>query len=622
MKINLIICSYAGRYYKFDSIPNIIKKNRENYLKYNLLLLNNIEQNLEQITIMKPKINKEHTVIENYYNFENLFIENIKHKIKIIDCENIGISYGQFFTGIVNNLDFDYHIFIEDDYIPFQNNFDMLLVNEMKTRDDESFICSTIFNNICYKSNEIFILNNLFKKYNYNTNYNLNIPDFSLGILSKKTVNKLLIFYNNYNNIIDFFKVNVSKNWVYQIIFGYIFDIANIKMLDFNDKYLNIFFESENNSLYLTNFNQNFKEWKKISLNKKYKLPLFIPLDMFYPYDYKSDIMEMKRFLCDEYITMFTDTFNKLEQIKKNHNKSIYIYMNKNRLDYLPCYLYIMSLIKIFTKHVSTNIKITSYPQIIKNEKPDILFLFSFSIGEVINCFHPNQLKFIISTEHYEIHNIKQNLEILNTRKNVTFIEYNSINVKYIKNSCENINIQYAPLLYHPFLISYYTNIIQNIINYDNKLIDILFYGNLTPRRASILNILKEKFHVKIIDCCSNQELCKIINNSKIVLNIFGNDINKPFDYYRNTFLLANKVILISEYPESIDIIIEPLLTNIEKYLLVPKYNDIVKCVDNILSNYTQNNIDDILNKQTLFIENMSMESKYVDMINKNVFTI
>ena len=49
---------------------------------------------------------------------------NIKTKIKIFECENIGISYGQFFTGINKNIDFDYHIFIEDDYIVFDDYFE------------------------------------------------------------------------------------------------------------------------------------------------------------------------------------------------------------------------------------------------------------------------------------------------------------------------------------------------------------------------------------------------------------------------------------------------------------------------------------------------------------------
>ena len=74
-KINLIIATYAGKYYKFNSNNLEINKDKENYLKYNLLFINNNINNLSQITIMKPKINKEHIEIPDYYNFDNLNID-------------------------------------------------------------------------------------------------------------------------------------------------------------------------------------------------------------------------------------------------------------------------------------------------------------------------------------------------------------------------------------------------------------------------------------------------------------------------------------------------------------------------------------------------------------------
>ena len=40
IRINLVIATYSGRYYKFDSKNDTINKDKENYLKYNLLMLN------------------------------------------------------------------------------------------------------------------------------------------------------------------------------------------------------------------------------------------------------------------------------------------------------------------------------------------------------------------------------------------------------------------------------------------------------------------------------------------------------------------------------------------------------------------------------------------------------
>ena len=102
MKTNLVISTYGAKY----SIVN-----KKNYLQYNLSLLNKINTNITQITIMKPKINENHEKYHDYYNFDNINISNIKDKIKIIECENIGISYGQFFAGISRDTNFDYYIF-------------------------------------------------------------------------------------------------------------------------------------------------------------------------------------------------------------------------------------------------------------------------------------------------------------------------------------------------------------------------------------------------------------------------------------------------------------------------------------------------------------------------------
>ena len=64
-KINLIIATYAGKYYKFDSVNKDVNKDKEKYLKYNLLLINANMNNLDQITIMRPKVNKEHFELIN-----------------------------------------------------------------------------------------------------------------------------------------------------------------------------------------------------------------------------------------------------------------------------------------------------------------------------------------------------------------------------------------------------------------------------------------------------------------------------------------------------------------------------------------------------------------------------
>jgi len=140
MRINLIIATYAGIQQKY-----LNNKYKKNYLKYNLNLLNHINTNIEQITIMKPQINNEHLEIKDYYNFSNIDIGSIKHKIKIYDCENIGISYGQYFEAVSKTLDFDYHIFIEDDYIVFKDYFENDLIEEYNKNENDTLLCSFIY---------------------------------------------------------------------------------------------------------------------------------------------------------------------------------------------------------------------------------------------------------------------------------------------------------------------------------------------------------------------------------------------------------------------------------------------------------------------------------------------
>ena len=107
IKVNLIISTYGAKYNHED---------KENYLRLNLLVLNKLNPNITTISIMKPKINNNHIAYKNYYNFDDIDLKNIRHKIDIIECYNIGISYGQFLTAIYKEQNYDYYIFIEDDY--------------------------------------------------------------------------------------------------------------------------------------------------------------------------------------------------------------------------------------------------------------------------------------------------------------------------------------------------------------------------------------------------------------------------------------------------------------------------------------------------------------------------
>ena len=146
MKINLIIASYGGLPKKHAG--NNLKKE---YLKINLQCLNQIKSNISKITIMKPKIKPEDTLLPNYYDFSSLNLSNIKDKIEVIQCENIGISYGQFFSAMLHsgNEYFDYTFWIEDDYIICADYFEKMLISILHSNENYNnvHICPFIYKN-------------------------------------------------------------------------------------------------------------------------------------------------------------------------------------------------------------------------------------------------------------------------------------------------------------------------------------------------------------------------------------------------------------------------------------------------------------------------------------------
>jgi hypothetical protein len=137
-KVNYVITTYAGTKCVSDRNPF---KNQfippENYLKYHLEKLINLNHNIDQVTIMKAKVSPNQPKWQNYYKIDELIVK-LKQKcnVEIYEVENQGISYGQFIRAfkLCNHKSFDYWIFMEDDYIPILNNFDSILIDLHKTK--------------------------------------------------------------------------------------------------------------------------------------------------------------------------------------------------------------------------------------------------------------------------------------------------------------------------------------------------------------------------------------------------------------------------------------------------------------------------------------------------------
>lgn len=309
-------------------LENIIQK-KENNLKLNLKILNELNPSIEKITIMKPNINSNHEEINGYYDFNNLNLNNIYNKIQIIECENIGISYGQFFTGIFHNIDYDYYILIEDDYVIFKSNFADEFIEEFSKNEKDSLLCSFIYKkrlwDIIYYAHivgekyfNINLLNEKLLKYNME-NIRCNIPDFSLTLISKFTILKIIKKFINLNNILDIFNIELEKFWIHQILFGYIINVCDIKIYDIVNTHLNIFYHTSNTSISTCNFEDYVGNWKeKIYNNEKLKSPLFIPIQILGNNYFVNDLQNMKIYMNNEY-----EFFEKYEYLNSLCNYKI-----------------------------------------------------------------------------------------------------------------------------------------------------------------------------------------------------------------------------------------------------------------------------------------------------------
>jgi hypothetical protein len=274
MSTNFVICSYGGKYASRHYDPTETFKLI--YLRYYLSSLNTIwkeDCNVTQITIMKPTIKPGNEEIKDYYKFDDLDLDNIKHLIKIVECENRGISYGQFFTAIENdrknNSLFDYYIFTEDDYIPFTGDFNKLLIQNYN-HTIPNFLCLAMNHNDD-KSHMIHSCLGI----------HTHVPDFSIGILSKQSIIQM---YNtwNYDSIMSLFD-RPDEFTMAQVLFGYIFTKSGIETTCLGEKHIALFNCNSNPLKFiLNNFPVSNRYIQRIYKDEKYKLPIFVPIDLFF----------------------------------------------------------------------------------------------------------------------------------------------------------------------------------------------------------------------------------------------------------------------------------------------------------------------------------------------------
>jgi hypothetical protein len=284
--------------------------------------------------------------------------------------------------------------------------------------------------------------------------------------------------------------------------------------------------------------------------------------------------------------------------------------------NFLPFFLYRNCLKKLLEKKNYIVELIYDLKSI--EETPNNIFISNiYSVNvDILNFLKNLKNKIIlINTEFYNNLNVINILnQINNYNLNIIIFEYNILNIEYYKEKLFNLKYYFIPLCYNIFLEDYYSsNTIKK--DFNNKDIDILFIGSMNDRRSNILNKLIDKYKVHIISGYSgyeeNKNICKYIERSKIVVNILYYYNNIIFDYYRNSFLLANKVLLISEKHNSFDYKIEKDLELLDKVLILTEYDNLINTVDRYM-NINQEEYNNIVNNQYCIFKNYNMQ-KYLE---------
>ena len=320
--------------------------------------------------------------------------------------------------------------------------------------------------------------------------------------------------------------------------------------------------------------------------------------------------------------------------IYKVYNPKVQIYISNNFSKfYMPFLFYRDIFYHISKKYLTDNVEYIYNIDDLDNNEGTFLMMNIYCLNyttdkdvfEIIKNSKCTVL--LINTEFYLHHNVDNIMKRINDNNlNFYVLEYNIINYHYFKENYKNLNLCFAPLIYHSHLENYYKDQIErNFIKWNNKDIDVLFVGRINERRNNILEKIKSKYNVHIITGYTgdneNKSICGFYERSKIVINILYEDNNSIFDYYRNTFLISNKILVVSEKPKNIDYEIEAYLNGIENNLFICNYNDFYSCVDDILTNYNEYQINEIKEKQYNWFKSHTDMDYFIKFIEKNLWS-
>lgn len=200
LRINYVIATWSGK-----RVKKVDTEYYENVLKEHIKKLSKTKHSLSQITVMKPKNDIKNT----YYDVEML------PNMVIEECPNQHFSYGQW-TRAANKYvdDFDYFIFIEDDYVPGCDDFDTKLIDMYQ---EGTYLCSKA-GKLTSKIHHCAISN---------------------GIISSKTYKKVL----EKQSMVEWFTNKKERD--FQIGFSRYLSDNGLQLVDYSNEYMVTFHEKD-----------------------------------------------------------------------------------------------------------------------------------------------------------------------------------------------------------------------------------------------------------------------------------------------------------------------------------------------------------------------------------------
>ena len=264
------------------------------------------------------------------------------------------------------------------------------------------------------------------------------------------------------------------------------------------------------------------------------------------------------------------------------NNKNIYNYEIKLYINNFKSYISNVLYYCISQLQIKCSIVHSIKP----NESENVIYIISTNY--IQKDLPPKYILYEISTNIYKNMTTIIKNKILNC---IEFWNYSLENITNLKTLKLNTNLIYMqiPLIN---LISY------NNLSINNKTIDVLVYGSDNIHQLIIFNNIKNnyinKFNIKYIKSCKQNQINYYINISKIIL-YFTNTLNS------NDISVINNIILCKTIPiiESSSIIIE-----YNKYY----YNNKLHIFDKITSKL--NNIQNIYSKINYLLNNNEYENE------------